>query len=142
MISNIHTKNKSKQFINTFKKDIQKKFRKIFLDSTRELLDPKVKFVRWSPYCRLEALKLHKEMRSSTEQHYIQKAPKRPTKKVKKNTKKSFLVQRIGIYIVEKTRLQHPYLFSFRIGSLQQTSFYKDLFCFGIPLSPLLPLDY
>ena len=35
------------QYINTFKKDIYKKFRKHVQHSTRDLLDPKIEFVRW-----------------------------------------------------------------------------------------------
>ena len=35
------------QYINTFNKDIYKKFRKHVQHSTRDLLDPKIEFVRW-----------------------------------------------------------------------------------------------
>ena len=42
------------QYINTFNKDIYKRFRNKFQDPTRDLLDPKAEFVRWCPYSELD----------------------------------------------------------------------------------------
>ena len=42
------------QYIITFNKDIYKKIRNSFQAPTRDLLDPKVEFVRRCPYFELE----------------------------------------------------------------------------------------
>ena len=51
------------QYINTFNKQIYKKFRKTFQDPTRDLLDLSVEFVHRCRYFELESLKyLHNGM--------------------------------------------------------------------------------